>query len=59
VTEAARRTARRAPSPRVLLAPEAAAQDHDFCVGIDSTDPLGVDPVAGDYADTVAVDVTF
>jgi spore coat protein U-like protein len=44
--------------PITFTATSSAARNHTICAGLDVTDPT-IDPIAGDYSDTVVVDVTF
>lgn len=45
-------------TPIAFTATSRAQRDHQLCANIDYADPL-LDPIAGDYSDTVLVDVTF
>jgi spore coat protein U-like protein len=45
-------------TPIAFTATSRAARDHRICARLNLTDPL-LDPIAGDYADDVTVDITF
>ena len=45
-------------TPINFIATSRAPRAHTICAGLDLTNPA-LDPIAGDYADTVVVDVTF